>query len=62
MPGLGLNAYKKTVAVTSSGRNLEANVLTRAAQHLKDCQTKWGEEGHEERLDSALGLIRRSGP
>jgi flagellar protein FlaF len=54
MPGLGLNAYKKAVAITSSGRDMEANVLTKAAQHLKDCQSNWGEEGHRERLDNAL--------
>jgi len=59
MPELGLNAYKRTAAVTSSGRDLEANVFTKAAQHLRDCQAKWGEEGHGERLDNALRLNQR---
>ena len=59
MPGTGLNAYRKTVAVTSTGRNLEANVLTRAAQHLKDCQARWGQEGHADRLETALRINQR---
>jgi flagellar biosynthesis activator protein FlaF len=59
MPGPGLNAYRKTMVVTSSGRDLEANVLTKAAQHLKDCQIKWGQEGHRERLDNALRVNQK---
>jgi flagellar biosynthesis activator protein FlaF len=59
MPELGLNAYRRTAVVTSSGRDLEANVFTKAAQHLRDCQAKWGEEGHGERLDKALRLNQR---
>jgi flagellar biosynthesis activator protein FlaF len=59
MPGLGLSAYKETVAVTSSGRDLEANVLTKAAQHLKHCQAKWGQEGHRERLHNVLRINQR---
>jgi flagellar biosynthesis activator protein FlaF len=59
MPELGLNAYRRTAAVISTGRDLEANVLTKAAQHLRDCQAKWGEEGHGERLDNALRLNQR---
>jgi flagellar biosynthesis activator protein FlaF len=59
MPGTGLSAYRKTVVATSTGRDLEANVLTRAAQNLKDCQTRWGQDGHRERLDSALRINQR---
>jgi flagellar protein FlaF len=37
-----------------SGRELEAQVLNRAAKMLKDCQNHWGEEGHDTRLDTAI--------
>jgi flagellar protein FlaF len=37
-----------------TGRALEAQVLVRAANLLKDCQKQWGKEGHEERLDTAV--------
>jgi flagellar biosynthesis activator protein FlaF len=59
MPGLGLNAYRQTVAVTSSGRDLEAHVLTKAAHSLKECQIHWGDEDHRERLDVALRTIQK---
>lgn len=59
MPELELNAYRRTAAVTSTGRDLEAHVLTKAAQHLKECQAKWEEEGHRERLDNALRLNQK---
>ncbi len=59
MPALGLNAYRSTAAVTSTGRDLEAHVLTKAAQHLKECQAKWEEEGHRERLNNALRLNQK---
>jgi flagellar protein FlaF len=37
-----------------SGRTLEAQVLTRAANMLRDCQNHWNEEGQEERLNTAI--------
>ncbi|MBA4389331.1 MAG: flagellar biosynthesis regulator FlhF [Syntrophus sp. (in: bacteria)] len=54
MPGPGLNAYKKTIKSTTSGRDLEASVLTKAANLLKECKEQWNEEGHFRRLDEAL--------
>lgn len=54
MPLTGLNAYSKTAVVTSNGRDLEANVLTKAAQRLMECQAKWNDAEHRERLDYAL--------
>jgi flagellar protein FlaF len=54
MPGPGLNAYKQTIKTTTSGRDMEASVLTKAAHLLKDCQEHWDEEDHFRRLDEAL--------
>jgi flagellar biosynthesis activator protein FlaF len=54
MPETGFNAYSKTKVLTSNGRDLEANVLTKAAQRLMDCQVNWDKDGHKDRLDYAL--------
>ncbi len=59
MPGPGLNAYRRTVVTTSSGRELEAHVLTKAAHGLKECQAHWGEDGHRDRLDKALTVNQK---
>jgi flagellar protein FlaF len=40
--------------VTLSGRNLEAEVLSKAAYKLKYCQDNWDDPHHEEILDDAL--------
>jgi flagellar protein FlaF len=37
-----------------TGRALEAQVLTRAANMLKDCQNRWNEDGHDDRFDTAV--------
>jgi flagellar protein FlaF len=37
-----------------TGRALEAQVLTRAANMLKDCQNHWNENGHDDRFDTAV--------
>ncbi len=37
-----------------NGRMLEAQVLTRAANMLRECQIHWGENGQDERLDTAI--------
>jgi len=55
----GLNAYKKTVKATNTGRELEASVLTRGAMLLKECKEKWNGEGHFKRLDEALRFNQR---
>ncbi len=55
----GLNAYKKTVKATNTGRELEASVLTRGAMLLKECKENWEGEGHFRRLDEALRFNQR---
>lgn len=50
----GLNAYKQSQKINLSGRELEASVLTKAAQLLKSCKERWDEDGHFARLDAAL--------
>ena len=49
-----LEAYHKTQKATMSGRELEALVLTKAAQKLKDCQARWTQADRDARLDEAL--------
>jgi flagellar protein FlaF len=39
---------------SSNGKNLEASVLIRAAQKLKDCQERWEAEDRESRLNEAM--------
>ncbi|MEI6207391.1 MAG: flagellar biosynthesis regulator FlaF [Desulfuromonadales bacterium] len=51
------NAYSAYVTMQKeglTGRALEAQVLTRAANMLKECQNRWGEAGHRERFDAAI--------
>ena len=55
----GINAYKQTMKSTLSGRELEASILTKAARMLKECQEKWDEDGHFDRLDEALVFNQR---
>ncbi len=59
MPGLALNAYRSTIRTTSSGRELEASVLTKGAHLLRECIERWNEEGHFKRLDEALFFNQR---
>lgn len=47
-------AYRDVQKTTMSGREVEAEVLTKAALLIKDCQDNWNVEDHGERLDSAL--------
>ena len=46
--------YKTINKETMSGRELEAEVLTQAAQKLKDCQENWDAQDRDEKLDAAL--------
>jgi flagellar biosynthesis activator protein FlaF len=55
----GLGAYQKVIETTLSGRELEAAILTKAANKLKACQDRWGDEGHFKRLDEALTYNQR---
>ena len=46
--------YKTINKETMSGRELEAEVLTQAAQKLKDCQENWDAKDRNKKLDEAL--------
>lgn len=48
------DVYKTINKETMSGRELEAEVLTQAAQKLKDCQENWDAADRDEKLDAAL--------
>ena len=54
MPANPLMAYENVSKAAMSGRELEAAVLTKAAQRLKRCQDTWNEEGAGAELDEAL--------
>jgi len=47
-------AYDTIRQETRSGRTLEASVLTRAAQKLKDCQDRWHSEDRESQFQEAI--------
>lgn len=49
-------AYDTIRQETSSGRTLEASVLIRAAQKLKDCQNHWDSEDRESQFNEAIRL------
>jgi len=42
-----------------SGRDVEAEVLTKAGLKLKDCQEHWAETGRDARLEAALKYNQR---
>jgi flagellar protein FlaF len=54
MQNNAVNVYAAMQKDGLSGRALEAQVLTRAANMLKECQNHWGENGQDERLDTAV--------
>jgi len=49
-----LKAYETVNKKTMSGREIEAEVLTKAARKLKDCQDSWDANDREEKLSEAL--------
>ena len=49
-----LKAYETQHKETRSGRTLEASVLMRAAQKLKECQDNWNAENRESQLNEAI--------
>jgi len=49
-----LEAYRSVQKTTMSGREIEASVLTKAAQMIKECQQNWGNIDLTEKLDEAL--------
>src|ERR1044072_9363803 len=53
------NVYATMQKEGLAGRALEAQVLTRAANLLKECQNRWDEEGHAERFDTAVRFSQK---
>ena len=49
-----LETYRNMQKATLSGRDLEAEVLSKAAYKLQYCQNNWDDPEHEEMLDEAL--------
>ncbi|NTU42160.1 MAG: flagellar biosynthesis regulator FlaF [Nitrospirales bacterium] len=49
-----LEAYRTVQKTTMSGRDVEASVLTKAAQMIKECQQNWDPQDREGKLDAAL--------
>jgi flagellar protein FlaF len=49
-----LAAYNTVQKITSSGREIEALVLTRAAQKLADVKNNWDAPDRDTKLDEAL--------
>jgi flagellar protein FlaF len=49
-----LAAYRTVQKITSSGREIEALVLTRAAQKLAEVQNNWDAPDRDDILDEAL--------
>ena len=54
-----LKAYDSVNKATMSGRNVEAEVLTKAALKLKACQVAWAENGQSINLEAALKYNQR---
>jgi flagellar protein FlaF len=54
-----LAAYSTVQKVTSSGRELEALVLSRAARKLVEVQNNWNAHDRDEILDEALRFNQR---
>ena len=59
MYGNSLGAYQKIHKMTMSGREVEAEVLTKAALKLKYCQDHWDAPNRDEILDEALKFNQR---
>lgn len=49
-----LEAYRDIQKVSLSGRDLEAEILSKAAYKLKQCQNNWDSPNRDELLDEAL--------
>ena len=49
-----MEAYKKVEQETLSGRDVEAMVLVKAANKLKDCQDNWESADRNKKLDESL--------
>ncbi|MEQ9825758.1 MAG: flagellar biosynthesis regulator FlaF [Puniceicoccaceae bacterium] len=54
MPRNPINPYEKTQKATVPGRDVEVNVLEKAAVMLKRCQENWTDNAFNRALDDAL--------
>jgi len=54
MPRNPVNPYEKTQKETLPGRDVEVNVLEKAAVMLKRCQENWTDDSFNRALDDAL--------
>lgn len=54
MPRNPINPYEKTQKETVPGRDVEVNVLEKAAVMLKRCQENWTDDSFNRALDDAL--------
>jgi flagellar protein FlaF len=54
-----LKAYERVSQETMSGREVEAAVLTKAAQKLRECQDNWSGPDTQEKLEKALNFNQR---
>jgi flagellar protein FlaF len=54
-----LKAYDSVNKATMGGRDIEAEVLTKAALKLKACQESWAENGQSDKLSAALQYNQR---
>ncbi|HTZ39800.1 MAG TPA: flagellar biosynthesis regulator FlaF [Syntrophales bacterium] len=54
-----LAAYRNVQKITSSGREIEALVLSRAAQKLAEVQNNWDAPDRDEQLNEALQYNQR---
>jgi flagellar protein FlaF len=54
-----LKAYDKVNKSTMRGRDVEAEVLTKAALKLTECRNHWGDHGQKDRIYSALKFNQR---
>jgi len=54
-----LKAYNSVNKSTMSGRDVEADVLTKAALKLKNCQEHWTANDRDARLKAALNYNQR---
>ena len=54
-----LSTYEKVNRMTMSGREVEAEVLTKAASKLKRCQENWSAADRDQALEEALNYNQR---
>lgn len=59
MPSLPLDAYQSVEKATLNGRELEASVLSKAANQMQELSHNWEAPQLEERLEEALRFNQR---